>query len=138
VFVDAWGKPLQFYRWPTRLFRPTGAASQIDPTYAKILFATLPVFSGNLQTDLARDPDDPLGDLNSISNFEGTALAGTQVMGPTPVTYHVFLVVSSGPDQTPGIGPADDIGGNGYLAKVIDQQALADDIIYLNVRAGGK
>ena len=24
-FVDAWGQPLRFYRWPTRLVKPTGA-----------------------------------------------------------------------------------------------------------------
>lgn len=27
-FVDGWGKPLRFYRWPTRLFRPYGVLGQ--------------------------------------------------------------------------------------------------------------
>lgn len=30
-FVDAWGQPLRFYRWPTRLVRPAASGSESDP-----------------------------------------------------------------------------------------------------------
>jgi hypothetical protein len=33
-FVDGWGRPLRFYRWPTRLFRPYGVRG-IDNQFGK-------------------------------------------------------------------------------------------------------
>ncbi len=30
-FVDGWGRPLYFYRWPTRLIRPAAAGSETQP-----------------------------------------------------------------------------------------------------------
>lgn len=138
-FIDAWGHPLRFYRWPTRLFRPAGIGGQIDVVTAQQLFATLPVFTGNLQSDLARDADDPLGDCASIpGGFEGRTIAGTSVLGSTPSTYHVFLVVSAGPDGVFGMGSPSDTSTFGYLGIVQDITALQDDIIYLSIRAGGK
>lgn len=142
-FVDAWGNPLRFYRWPTRLFRSGGqtganAVSPItttDVANVQQLFATLPVFSGNLINDLARDPDDPLQECRTnVTNFETTF--------HTPATFHVFLVVSAGPDGTLGLYEPDfiDTTNNirGDLAQVKDVTALNDDIISLNIRAGGK
>ena len=98
----------------------------------KTLFASLPVFSGNLANDLNRDPDDPLRSCIGISNFEQNF--------HTPATYHVLLIVSAGPDGQLGIYEPDDVPNFGYLAQPIpnQQDSLTDNIVYLNVRAGGK
>jgi hypothetical protein len=143
--IDAWGNPLRFYRWPTRFFRSGGVTSSPgtvpatlatisppDVANAKTLFASLPVFSGNLANDLNRDPDDPLRSCIGISNFEQNF--------HTPATYHVLLIVSAGPDGQLGIYEPDDVPNFGYLAQPIpnQQDSLTDNIVYLNVRAGGK
>jgi type II secretory pathway pseudopilin PulG len=50
-FVDAWGKPLRFYRWPTRLIRPAPLGDEathqtiVDDDY--YLFPLDPEFDGN-------------------------------------------------------------------------------------------
>lgn len=144
-FVDAWGHPLRFYRWPTRLFRPTGIptvanpTNGIDPTNAKVLLSMLPTFSGNLIVDLARDPDDPLrlclGTTTQPINLEQ---AGYNFN--TAATYHVMLVVSAGPDGVLGLYEPDDFSNYGYLGAVntSNLDALTDDVTYLNTRAGGR
>lgn len=154
-FIDAWGNPLRFYRWPTRLFRsdgvlPNGTLAQItaaDITNAKILFSSLPVFSGNLAADLNRDPDDPLRNCVSIPSFEINFNWTPPKTFHTPATYHVHMIVSAGPDGQLGMYEPHELPQNandtlhyGYLAQPIpgQQDALTDNIVYLNVRAGGK
>jgi len=137
-FIDAWGNPIRFYRWPTRLFRSGGVnnsgqlqpITQTDVSYVQQLFTTLPVFTGNLMNDLARDPDDPLQSCTAVPGFESNY--------HTPATFHVFLVVSAGPDGVLGLYEPDDGTLNGRLGAVKDPTALNDDIISLNIRAGGK
>lgn len=86
-FVDGWGRPLRFYRWPTRLLmcgddgppgrdtngdsqrtppgpRPPANPQQLpggvpDPTYARLLIGTLPSAQAG-DAALRRDPDDGL------------------------------------------------------------------------------
>jgi prepilin-type N-terminal cleavage/methylation domain-containing protein len=93
-FVDAWGEPFRFYRWPTRLIDPTAPNPFVpdfdnpaDPTetrsieplereYAGLLIRGLPPApvplpgpSGGLTTQrdmLFVDPDDPVGLLYSF------------------------------------------------------------------------
>ncbi len=50
------------------------------------------------------------------------------------------LIVSAGPDGLLGLYEPDDYKNYGYLAQPIPGQedALTDNIMYLNVRAGGK
>ncbi len=137
-FIDAWGNPIRFYRWPTRLFRSNGmnggslqAILPADVTNVQQFFTTLPVFTGNLINDLARDPDDPLQACLSVPNFEQNY--------HTPVTFHVFLVVSAGPDGLLGMAEPDDPTSYiNRLGLVTDTTALNDNIISLNIRAGGK
>ena len=73
-FVDGWGRPLRFYRWPTHLIRPGGAG--IDRQAASILFSSLPPAPsvGNEQDPLAVDPDDPLGRLKIENTRQGNLL----------------------------------------------------------------
>ncbi|MFN0050540.1 MAG: hypothetical protein ACKV0T_00015 [Planctomycetales bacterium] len=159
-FLDAWGNPLRFYRWPTRLFRsptpPFGTSGYwssqtnvipVDPTFAKRLLTGLPGFSGNLQSDLARDPDDPLRRCAAFNPYRPGSDApfdnDFETVGSlyhTPGTFHVLLVISAGPDGILGLFEPDDIGNKGYLAAVdsANQDGLDDNITYLNVRAGGK
>lgn len=119
-FVDGWGKPLRYYRWPSHLFRPgdggsnppgissSGVLSPPDRTYVSVLWSGLPAIPtvpGELDP-LARDPDDPTGQLwqfiNSPGAPSGVATAIQNFYG-TPATYHAFLIVSAGPDGILGL-----------------------------------
>lgn len=125
-FVDGWGQPLRFYRWPTHLFRPgtspitagaigatTSDATTFAPvvrTYANVLWSGLPAAPTVLgEFDLlSRDPDDPTGQLRRFVNeqlrLNGSAdaistMTFLQNQFGTPNTYHAFLIVSAGPDS---------------------------------------
>lgn len=150
-FIDAWGNPLRFYRWPTRLFRRNPywkdqtTVNPIDATdfaNARVLLSTIPSYTGNPNVDLSRDPDDPLRKCTIFNpNITGTSVykIDFEDLGyHTPATYHVLLVVSAGPDGDLGLYEPYDVANKGHLANVRDQNALYDDISYLNVRAGGK
>lgn len=127
-FVDSWGRPLRFYRWPTHLIRPgssTGpvapgisnsaspfTGAPIDRTYVSILWEGLPQMSGTLDP-LARDPDDPTGELLRFVNGcvdKPLAMRVLQNRFHTPDTFHAFLVMSAGPDGILGIGEPYDFG----------------------------
>ena len=72
-FVDAWGNPLQFYRWPTRLFDPT-APNPFAPDFS----------NPNDPTEVDPTPDDNESDgLREILKFE-RELAGLLVKGLPP------------------------------------------------------
>ena len=111
------------------------AISQADVTNVRQLFSTLPVFTGNLINDLARDPDDPLQ--NCLYTYVGGGAAFEQAYH-TPATFHVFLVVSAGPDGLLGMAEPDDQNYANALGFVTSQAQLNDNIISLGIRAGGK
>jgi prepilin-type N-terminal cleavage/methylation domain-containing protein len=144
-FIDAWKGPIKFYRWPTRLFRSGGTGIAISPNdvlNAKLVFAALPVFTGNLQTDLARDPDDPLQSCTAIVNFESLYV---NAAFHTPATFHMPLIVSAGPDGILGMAQPDALDDTsvtppvlGRLASVISQDALTDNLVSASIKAGGK
>ncbi|MGB4706826.1 MAG: type II secretion system protein [Fuerstiella sp.] len=72
-FVDVWGNPLQFYRWPTRLFDPT-APNPFTPVFS----------NPNDATEVDPTPDDNESDgLREILKFE-RELAGLLVKGLPP------------------------------------------------------
>jgi prepilin-type N-terminal cleavage/methylation domain-containing protein len=167
-FIDAWGQKIRFYRWPTRLFRSGGvlsngslaaithseapnptssntdAAKSFDTTNAKFAFSTLPVFTGNLFNDLARDPDDPLKSALSM----GTIVTPTvfEAAFHTPATFHMPLIISAGPDQQLGLLEPDTptaTNANGRLALLDPSDAgaldkLMDNIVSASIKAGGK
>ncbi|MEK6261742.1 MAG: prepilin-type N-terminal cleavage/methylation domain-containing protein [Planctomycetota bacterium] len=140
-FIDGWGKPLRFYRWPTRLFRcgedfnengaldagedennngnleaAPGPTSPVIRRYANQIWSGLPAkptVTGDLDP-LARDPDDPLGQLLRAVNYgfftASQIEVGIPVPAPTPAipyhtieTYHAYLIVSTGPDLLLGL-----------------------------------
>ena len=120
-FVDAWGRPLRFYRWPTHLFRPGTSSTTagaigattvesttfapVDRTYAGVLWSGLPAaptVAGELDP-LSRDPDDPTGQLRRFVSTSTAAMTVVQNQFSTPNTYHAFLIVSAGPDAVLGL-----------------------------------
>jgi len=135
-FIDAWGNPLRFYRWPTRLIdidAPSPFAPVLinpnDPTdvrvvigderqIANIMFrglspAPISMPDGSAARDmLLIDPDDPVGLLYSeLERLNGDPLFAAEFNEAkyhTPETYHTPLIVSGGPDGMTGIREPND------------------------------
>ncbi|MCY2962374.1 MAG: type II secretion system protein [Planctomycetota bacterium] len=138
-FIDAWGEPIKFYRWPTRLFRPDdeGAGTPIDPPSAK--YASRLTVQGLRPSDLKRDPMDPLGQCSNINNFE--------TFFHQLNTFYAPLIISGGTDKNIGLlDPSDGFGRLGELSDpgttdpatlALRGDALSDNISSLNIRAGG-
>jgi type II secretory pathway pseudopilin PulG len=110
-FVDAWERPLRFYRWPTRLVRPEGAGNAVERKFIDLLV------DGTTTAMLDSDPDDPKGFFGGTANFERDF--------HTPDTYHTPLLVSGGADGDTGLREPTDFTtmdnhaadtGFGYLA----------------------
>jgi len=136
-FVDGWGRPLRFYRWPTQLFRPGTSSSPagvngtstpiqlapINRIYAQVIWQGLPAITatGNGLDPLNHDPDDPTGQLmrfvnNVPANQTVAAMTMLQNRFHTPDTYHAFLIMSVGPDGVSGLlEPCDPIPDNNGL-----------------------
>ncbi|HBN75995.1 MAG TPA: hypothetical protein DD473_09280, partial [Planctomycetaceae bacterium] len=134
--VDAWGEPLQFYRWPTRLLRPNfapGAAAFDAETPADSLRPLIPTVqsvywtllaNGNLdRATLARDQDDPTALIyRFLQNQQSarTKILGVESNGSdfctfhTPETYTAMMVVSSGPDLELGLYEPTDVTNFGH------------------------
>lgn len=124
--IDAWGNPIQFYRWPTRLIRPEGGLTEVNAKGILTLIMT------NIPTSdlLNRDPDNPLdldmryktrgGGVMTLDQLEMAyhtmhhrdATSGNEDMKGT---YHMLLVISPGPDGDTGLEPLVDTNGNGIF-----------------------
>ena len=87
-FVDAWGQPLRFYRWPTRLLKPNGPYG-IDGMPAGGTFATY----GGLGTDDVVVP-------TNIRQLAGLLISGL-VSGPAVPGQ--WDVLSEDPDDPYGL-----------------------------------
>ncbi|WP_373649195.1 prepilin-type N-terminal cleavage/methylation domain-containing protein [Schlesneria sp. DSM 10557] len=115
-FVDAWGNPLRFYRWPTRLLRPGGPGSNIQSNVAGMLISGLPDAS-----ELQQDADDVVGVYDVA--IESGIITGEQFeeMYHTPDTYSIPLIVSAGADgRLPGglgLFEPNDSANFGHLAQ---------------------
>lgn len=122
-FVDGWGRPLRFYRWPDHLFRPgdgvsvppgifvsggTVQLSPIDRNYVSAMWSGLPApatAAGEFDP-LVRDPDDPTGQLwrfLTASTPSTQMVTAVQNLYGTPSTYNAYLIVSAGPDGVLGL-----------------------------------
>ena len=148
-FVDGWGKPLRFYRWPTRVIRPE--AGSIDRTFASIFFDGLPPASAagfNEQDPLSVDPDDPQSRIEHENNRSGDLLisffnTSTQYNTgeyATAGTYWLPLIVSAGEDGALGLYEPHDEDNCGVLGQRIvgATEAVYDNITNHNQRAGGR
>lgn len=147
--VDGWGKPILFYRWPTRLIRPRPMGSETispqnidDPPVDTDRAAGF--LLGNIPNDrqLRADPHDPTAIIPSsrypLDLFERDF--------HTPNTYHFPLVVSAGPDGKFGLmDPVKDKTSFGHLAQPLnttdpttEKDPLMDNITSHMLRVGGK
>lgn len=159
-FVDAWGRPLRFYRWPTRLFNPTGnpnitsSPNKIDRTTASIFFEGLPAIPAlNTEIDpLQIDPDDPLGRIQHENEIrtndqllsplfdDGTAPSYVYPQYGTMNTYWMPLIVSAGEDGILGLYEPNNGANFGVLAQPVPgaEAGTYDNITNHNQRAGGR
>lgn len=139
MFVDSWGNPLRFYRWPTALYRPTytyDATSAVPPidtaekAWAEMLLPRMPA------EELTRDPDDPHG---MFPNWGGsTSYPGwDQTVYHDPDTYHTPLIVSAGRDGELGLFEPHDVTNRGHLARRQGEDALTDNISNYRRIGGG-
>ena len=151
-FIDGWGRPLRFYRWPTRLIRPDGVifvnnkpqGAPITPLQYNV--AQTHISSLPKTEEFLRDRDDPLGTMRSlVRNLNDVNLLeyNTNVPGRTlhtPFTYHTPLVVSAGSDGDLGLFEPADIANFGHLAAYPQQaqNAMLDNMTNQNLRAGGQ
>ncbi len=142
-FIDAWGRPLRFYRWPTRLICPSctfdsqGRPTNINTTLgASILISGLPASA----TSLGQDQDDPT---LLVQPTSAAAAISFEQSFHTPQTWHHYLIVSSGPDGLK-LGASDDAFGLysptnknpatlGYLAQPITSNPSAFDALTDNI-----
>lgn len=126
--VDAWGQPLRFYRWPTRLLRPGGPATPINRSLAGLMMKGLPAAataSGDVDP-LTLDPDDQLGVYLATVNASVMTPAEYEAQYHTPDTYHLPLIVSGGADKDTGMNePFDATSSVGRLASAT-AASLAD------------
>jgi prepilin-type N-terminal cleavage/methylation domain-containing protein len=133
-FIDAWGSPLRFYRWPTRLFKDENGNHLEGP--AKLLVQGLPQHNSATEDLLDSDPDDPLEKLAGVI----TALADTSTsfesLYHTPYTYHVPLIVSAGVDLELGMGEPNSATLAHRLGQVTDSDLILDNFTNRNQRSG--
>ena len=158
-FIDGWGRPLRFYRWPTRLIHPFGSTT-IRRDIAGVFFSGLPPAPTLNEADpLKVDPDDPLGRLiseNTRTNGLMTPLFSESVdyryiTPPPPPTvpgeyaalgrFWMPLIVSAGEDGILGLYEPNDFTNNGVLAQptsVPADEGIYDNLTNHNQRAGGR
>jgi prepilin-type N-terminal cleavage/methylation domain-containing protein len=155
-FLDAWGRPLRFYRWPTRLIKPSvsgvpvAAGSPIRSTADLLIkgLARRPTSTG--RDPLNQDPDDALGYLSREVRNRFPALATlaaplgiNETNYHTLDTWHAFLIVSAGNDGNLGLFEPNDTANFGHLAMPTGSgptyysDDLTDNITNRNRRAGG-
>ncbi len=151
--VDGWGKPLRFYRWPTRLIRQGGPGTVVTPTQ---LDAAQMILGTVSPQRFEQDPDESATELFARWIVAQGANLG-EIRFHTPSTWHAPLVVSCGADQQLGLeephpnfnGQLDvneDLNQNGQLdagedhsglARPLVAAALFDNISNYNVQRGG-
>jgi len=130
-FVDGWGHPLRFYRWPTALVRDIPLTGMIRPdlTVAKTLITSrLP--------KLDSDKDDPLGFLDKrLSPAEKLQF---RIDFHQLNTYSVPLIVSAGVDGELGLYEPFDFANFGHLANwdPAKLEDIYDNITNHNQKAG--
>lgn len=149
-FVDGWGKPLRFYRWPTRLIKQDGLAhspgSTLKETYrtvARVLISSLPPAppSGRNEIDpVYVDSDDPQNRIIHDSERLGDLLDplfNTTTGFPSPYafpeyasisTYSLPLIISPGADGQLGLYEPFDTARNGVLCQPWNDSDTATDI----------
>lgn len=128
-FIDAWGNPIRYYPYASRLFRPDGHGTPIDTTAARVVAGSIPPG--------IEDSDDQFGMLTDPVILAGLGFtpASFEAQYHTLGTYHPMLVLSAGNDGVPGLYEPHDTTNFGHRGKLNSLDALHDDISNLNIRA---
>jgi prepilin-type N-terminal cleavage/methylation domain-containing protein len=155
--VDAWGNPIRFWRWPTRLIRPDGIpdSSTSIPAISTTNWDSIRSQNNSLPTSaqagnsqqLRTDPDDPMG-IAPPKAFPppppGQAcytFTAYETAYHTLATYCAPLIASAGEDGEFGINPPRNAStsSRGYWAMPDGNYGLMlDNITNSNLKSGGK
>jgi prepilin-type N-terminal cleavage/methylation domain-containing protein len=114
--VDAWGQPLRFYRWPTRLFRPAPSGSvtqaQIGIKYCNnFLPIPAPTPSSILVPD---EPRQPLTQWTANTAYtKGQIIQPATIVQGTPASNNVFMYTCTTPGTSGGTEPTWGTSANG-------------------------
>ncbi|MBA4031140.1 MAG: hypothetical protein C0478_09670 [Planctomyces sp.] len=147
-FIDAWGEPLRFYRWPTGLIRNTTSGTTISPAlpgtsltyanntidrqYALVLIPDLPAADGTNLDPLGVDPDDGYGRIQSMLLGLSQSDVNFRSRYHQLDTFFAPLIVSGGPGKA--IGLEEPHTTNGRLGLPASRDDLLDDISNYNNR----
>ena len=146
--LDGWGKPLQFYNWPTRLFKADGATYvATDYTQASVLVSGLPPLSAPAAqlAMMNRDPMDNASRLTRMRDRQsqprwftadfklGSRTNFGQLLGPEWFhdrdCYFVTLLVSAGADGALGMERPNSITStSSHLGLVTSAEELGDNL----------
>lgn len=151
--LDGWGRPLQFYNFPTRLFKANGTAyTTSDYRNASALVASIPADSAPVaqRAMMNRDPGDNASQLSRMrdtqsqprwltTNFNMTNLSAlatprqarafSSVWYHDRDCYHIPMIISGGPDEQLGISlPNDTASSESHLGLVTNSDELFDNI----------
>lgn len=121
-FIDAWGNPLRFYRWPTRLIDVDnfdtdstmpgiqGIIAPVEREFASLLIRGLPNQNGITRDPLLVDPDDTIGRigfelqrLHPSNNAPDLSLLYNEASFHTLDVFHTPIVMSAGSDGVIGL-----------------------------------
>jgi hypothetical protein len=138
--LDGWGKPLQFYNWPTRFFKADTAAGYTATDYANasILVSGLPAATAptSQRAMMIRDPGDNSKLLNGYFTANITLTGRPREAMPISAawfhdrnSFYVTLIVSAGPDNSLGMElPNSTASAFSHLGLVSNAADLADNI----------
>ena len=162
-FIDAWGNPLRFYRWPTRLIDVDNADTDpvldgvqgeilaVEREFAKLLIRSLPGQNGITRDPLLVDPDDTIGRigfelarLSPANDAPDLSTLYNEATFHTPDVYHTPLIISAGEDGEVGLAEPwfvdGDWNGDGMVDTDVDPRFSEDpngngthDAIYGNL-----
>ncbi len=89
--LDAWGRPLRFYNWPTRLFKADGTAyTATDYNQASVLVSGLPLLSSPAaqKAMMNRDPAD---NASRLSRMRKLMASNDPMTYPPPVEQYQWF-----------------------------------------------
>ncbi len=144
-FIDAWGQPLRFYRWPTGLIRPASGGT-IDRSYSLLLAPSYPP-AASASDPLNSDPDDPtqffFAYYSGLTSTQQSKFQSDFNLYFSPSTFHTPLLVSAGPDRILGLFEPNDSNRMNSLANPMipgpptSTSPVQDNITNLNLRNKG-
>jgi hypothetical protein len=94
-FIDGWGRPLRFYRWPTRLIRPAPSGQEADHQEIK---GTSP----NQYYAFPLDPDFTTANTGQVSGFTAELVFGP--LQPMPAGVQSRKIAKSQPTLKDELG----------------------------------